>query len=293
MDLKQLSYFVTIVDQMSFSKAAQILHISQPSLSNAIKSLEGELGFQILERSTRNIGITEAGHILYKRAVHLLSEMEIAKKEMGEVKLIGSGELQIGMIESAKHWIPKVIRPYIKEFPDIRIKLTEVLSRADVKSSLRNYETHLIITNQFIEEDDITTIPLYHEKLVLLLHTNHPLAKLEYIELKDLVGEPFIISSEGFQTRHDVLNFFKTENIIPNIKYEIERFETALILVRENLGITLIPENYLQGPYDYSIVKRTIDSIEIDRTVYLTYLKNRYVSPAIHDFINRTNSYFN
>jgi DNA-binding transcriptional LysR family regulator len=278
---------------MSFSKAAQILHISQPSLSNAIKSLESELGFQILERNTRKIGITEAGQILYKRAVHLLLEMDIVKKEMVEVKHIGNGELQIGMIESVKHWIPKVILQYIQEFPEVCIKLTEVLSGSDVKSSLRNYETHMIITNQYIQENDITTIPLYHEKLVLLLHVDHPLVNRETITLNDLTEEPFIISSEGFQTRQDVLKAFDMEGIKPNIKYEIERFETALSLVRENIGITLIPENYLQGTQDISIVKRSIDSNGVDRIVYLTYLKNRYVSPSIHAFINKTNAYFN
>lgn len=81
MDLKQLTYFVTIVDQKSFSKAAQKLHISQPSLSNAIKILESDLGFQILDRNTRNIELTETGAILYSKAVQLLLEMDKVKKK--------------------------------------------------------------------------------------------------------------------------------------------------------------------------------------------------------------------
>lgn len=117
MDLKQLTYFVTIVDYKSFSKAAQKLHISQPSLSNAIKSLESDLGFQILDRNTRSIELTEAGAILYSKAVQLLLEMDRVKKEMDEVKHIGSGEIQLGMIESVKHWIPKVILQYNDDFP--------------------------------------------------------------------------------------------------------------------------------------------------------------------------------
>ncbi|TQR16589.1 LysR family transcriptional regulator [Psychrobacillus vulpis] len=292
MDLKQLSYFVAIVDHMSFSKAAQKLHISQPSLSNAIKSLENDIGFQILDRNTRNIELTEAGSILYGRAVHLLLEMDIVKKEMDEVKRIGSGDLQLGMIESVKHWIPKVILQYNEEFPDVRIKLTEVLSGNDVKNSLRNYKTHAIITNQFIQEEDIEAIPLYNEKLVLVLHENHHLTKFTNISLKNLADEPFIISSEGFQTREDVLKAFEKEGVIPTIKYEIERFETALSLVQENIGITLIPENYLQFSQRTTLVKRTIDTPELDRLVYLTYLKNRYVSPATHTFINKTKEYF-
>lgn len=292
MDLKQLNYFVSIVDHRSFSKAAEKLHISQPSLSNAVKSLESELGFQILDRNTRNIELTEAGTILYKKASRLLLEMESVKKEMEDVKNIGSGEIQLGMIESVKHWIPKVILQYNDDFPNMRIKLTEVLSGNDVKNSLRNYKTHAIITNQFIQEDDIETIPLYDEKLVLVLHESNPLTNNATITFKDLIGEPFIISSEGFQTREDVLNAFENEGVIPTIKYEIERFETALSLVREGIGISLIPENYLQALPDHTLVKKCIDSPSLDRTVYLTYLKNRYVSPAIHAFINKTKMFF-
>jgi len=292
MDLNQLKYFVSVVDHMSFSKAAEKLHISQPSLSNAIKNLERDLGFQVIERNTRNSRLTEAGEVLYGRAIHLLSEMAIVKKEMEEVKLVGKGELQIGMIESVKYWIPKVITLYNKKFPGMHIRLMEVLGGEDVKSSLRKYETHAIITNQQIQEVDIETVPLYKERLVLVLHENHPMATRESIMLKGLEHEPFIISTEGFQTREDILLAFELEDTVPTIKYEIERFETALSLVGENLGIALIPENYLQGPYDLSIVSKVIDSRALERSVYLTYMKNRYVSPAIQAFIMEVESSF-
>lgn len=175
MDIRQLTYFVTVVEQMSFSKAAHKLHIAQPSLSNAIKNLEEEVGFRILERSTRNLELTESGQILYQRALRILLEMKIVEKEMQEVRLTGNGELRIGMIESVKHWIPKVIRQYEDEFPDMQLLLTEELSGEDVKRSLRQYETHAVITNQLIDESDILTYPLYKEALVLVLHESHPL----------------------------------------------------------------------------------------------------------------------
>jgi DNA-binding transcriptional LysR family regulator len=292
MDLNQLKYFVSVVDHMSFSKAAEKLHISQPSLSKAIKNLERDLGFQIIERNTRNSRLTEAGEVLYGRAIHLLSEMAIVKKEMEEVKLIGKGELQIGMIESVKYWIPKVISRYNKNFPEMHIRLMEVLGGDAVKNSLKKYQTHAIITNQQIKEVDIETVPLYKERLVLVLHENHPLAARESITLKELEQDSFIISTEGFQTREDILHAFELEGIVPTIKYEIERFETALSLVSENLGIALIPENYLQGPYDFSIISKIIDSPALERTVYLTYMKNRYVSPSIKAFLTEVECFF-
>ena len=292
LDLNQLKYFVSVVDHMSFSKAAEKLHISQPSLSKAIKNLERDLGFQVIERNTRNSRLTEAGEVLYGRAIHLISEMAIVKKEMEEVKLVGKGELQIGMIESVKYWIPKVISLYNEKFSEMHLRLIEVLGGEDVKNSLRKYETHAIITNQQIKEMDIETVPLYKEKLVLVLHVSHPMAKRESITLKELEHEPFIISTEGFQTREDILRAFELEDTSPTIKYEIERFETALSLVSENLGIAFIPENYLQGPHDFSIISKIIESPALERTVYLTYMKNRYVSPSIKSFLTEVESYF-
>ncbi|MCM3145755.1 LysR family transcriptional regulator [Brevibacillus sp. MER 51] len=292
MDIKHLHYFVTVCDQLSYSKAAQKLHISQPSLSNAIKNLEQEVGSPLLERNTRKMELTDAGKILYQKALLLLSQMNMLKKEMEEVKLTGSGDLIIGIIESVKHWIPKVIRGYQGRFPSINIKLIEVLSGKAVKESLRKYHTHLLITNQFINEEDIESIPLYDERLMLVLHKDHALAEKESVRLKDLASEPFIISTEGFQTREDILTAFSFEQVDPQIKFEIERFETALTLVRENLGVTIIPENYLSGSTDASLVRKTIDSPALERTVYLAYLKNRYLAPAVQAFLEEVRGKF-
>ncbi|MEH6944061.1 LysR family transcriptional regulator [Bacillus sp. JJ722] len=292
MDIKQLLYFVTVADLLSYSKAAQKLHISQPSLSNAIKNFEDEVGSPLLERSTRKIELTDAGVILYKKAIQILSQMNILKREMEEVRLTGKGELTIGMIESVRHWIPRVIHEYQNQFPLMNFKLIEVLSGKAVKESLRKYHTHFIITNQAIHEEDIESIPLYEERLILVLHKDHPLSQKKSITLKDLENEPFIISTEGFQTREDILKAFKIEQVSPKIKFEIERFETALSLVSESLGITIIPENYLYDPIDESIVQKTIDSSALERTVYLTFMKNRYLVPAVQTFLEDIKRYF-
>lgn len=284
-DIKQLYYFVTVSDQLSYSKAAQKLHISQPSLSNAIKNLEQEVGSPLLERNTRKMELTDAGKIFYKKAISLLSQMDMLKKEMEEVKLTGSGELIVGIIESVKHWIPKVIREYQGRYPSINIKLIEVLGGKAVKESLRKYHTHLLITNQYVHEEDIESIPLYDERLVLVLHKDHPLAHKETVSLHELESEPFIISTEGFQTREDIVTAFSIEQVTPNIKFEIERFETALTLVRENLGVTIIPENYLAESTDPSIVWKAIDSPALERTVYLMFMRNRYLAPAVQAFL--------
>ncbi len=133
MDLKQLQYFIAVVEHMNYSKAAEKLHISQPSLSNAIKKLEQEIGSQLLERNTRNLHLTEAGQLLYERAKMILKNMEILKIEMDEVIVHGTSEITIGVMESIKHWLPKVITVYKEIYPQMKIHLVDILGSKRVK----------------------------------------------------------------------------------------------------------------------------------------------------------------
>lgn len=292
MDLKQLQYFISVVDHMNYSKAAVKLHISQPSLSNAIKKLEHEIGSPLLERNTRNLNLTEAGQLLYERAIVVLKNIEILKLEMDEVVVHGTSEITIGVMESIKHWLPKVISNYKTLYPKMKFHLVDILGSERVKNSLRSYKTHLIITNQLMDEEDLEVKCLYEERLVAVLPMNHPLAVKDKLTMADICKEPFIISKEGFQTREDILKAFEMAGMDINIQFEIERLETAISLVRENLGVAILPEKYLQGPTAYAIVHKEIDSPYLRRNVYLVFMKNRHLPSAIRQLLGDIEDYF-
>ena len=292
MDFKQLQYFIAVTDQMNFSKAAEKLHISQPSLSNAIKKLEHEVGSPLLERNTRNLQLTEAGELLYERAKVILKNMEVLKIEMDEVNVHGTSEITIGAMESIKHWLPKVITEYKKGYPQMMIHLVDILGSKRVKKSLKSYKTHLIITNQIMNDEELEVKSLYEERLVAVLPLNHPLAEKDKLTIGDLSDVPFIIGTEGFQTRRDILDAFDKAEKNINIQFEIERFETAVSLVRENLGITILPENYLKGPTAKTIVQKEIDCPNLRRNVYVVYLKNRHLPLAIRQLLTDIVQFF-
>ncbi|WP_447402390.1 LysR family transcriptional regulator [Lysinibacillus sp. fkY74-1] len=292
MDIKQLQYFIAVSEHMNFSKAAERLHISQPSLSNAIKKLEHEIGSPLLDRNTRNLQLTGAGEVLFERAKVIVKNMEVLKKEMDEVVVHGTSEITIGVMESIKHWLPKVIANYKKDYPQMMIHLVDILGSKRVKKSLKSYKTHLIITNQLMDDPELEVKTLYEERLVAVLPLHHPLAKKETLSISDISAEPFIISTEGFQTRRDILNTFEQAGKSIDIQFEIERFETAVSLVRENLGITILPENYLQGPTAKTIVKKEIEGANLCRNVYLVYLKNRHLPFAIRQLLKDVLQFF-
>lgn len=292
MDIKQLHYFIAVSEQMNFSKAAEKLHISQPSLSNAIKKLEQEIGSPLLERNTRNLQLTEAGELLFERAKVIVKNMEVLKIEMDEVIVHGTRDITIGVMESIKHWLPKVIANYKKDYPHMKIHLVDILGSKRVKKSLKSYKTHLIITNQLMDDPELEVQTLYEERLVAVLPLHHPLAQKDTLTISDICEEPFIISSEGFQTRRDILTSFEQAGKNINIQFEIERFETAVSLVREHLGVTILPENYLQGPTAKTIVKKEIEGLNLSRNVYLVYLKNRHLPLAIRQLLKDIVQFF-
>ncbi|WAA13161.1 LysR family transcriptional regulator [Fervidibacillus halotolerans] len=292
MEIRYLNYFVVVAEKRSFTKAAEQLHISQPSLSSAIKNMEKSLDLKLIERSTKEFRLTEEGELLYQEAKKLIRHHENVLNELENVKKSGVGEFSIGLIESSMLWLPDLLNQFKENFPHVKVKLLEVLSLEEVEEALWNYEIHLAITNQFIHREEIETAPVYRERLVALFPPQHPLTEKPYIHLSDLAEEPFIVSREGFQTREDILKAFREVGIVPNIQFEIERFETATRLVEENLGVTMIPENYVKYAKSLSANARPIQDFPLLRTVYLAFEKNRYLPPTASGFIDLVKNYF-
>lgn len=293
MDIRQLRYFVTVAQENNYSKAASILHISQPSLSNAIRKLESEVGFQLLERNTRRLALTDSGRIFYQRSLQLIRNFDNMLKDLEEIKQLGTRKIAIGMIESTKFWLPRVVNEFKKSFSNIQFQFIEILGKEKVYQSLMQYDVHFTITNQPINKEEIILIPIYDENLILLTHKNDILNQKNRITLHDLKERDFIISKVGFRTREDILKAFAEAKLTPQIMYEIERFETACSFVEQGLGVTILPESYMKYTPNPNIRMHTIESDHLRRTVYLAFLKDRYLSPAVYELIEEIQGFFN
>ncbi|WP_019376874.1 LysR family transcriptional regulator [Virgibacillus halodenitrificans] len=292
MYLRELYYFVTIVEESTFTAAAVKLHVTQPTLSATIKKLESRLELRLLDRTSKEITLTKEGSILYKEAKKLLIHYDHVFEEMDRIKKDGPLEIAIGSIESAKFWLPEVLVGFKELYPDIYLKIFDVLGQSDVEKALNSFEIHLAITNQYVAHPEIEVVPLYEEELVVLLPGKHELVSKEFLTVRDLQTIPFILCKEGFQTRQDVINAFRKKGIKPAVQFEIERFETACSLVEKGLGSTVVPQNYIsEDSLRNMSVKRLNDPV-LSRTVYLATNKNRYLPPIATRFIEDVHSYF-
>lgn len=281
MDLRKMIYFIETVKHKSFSRAAKVLHISQPSLSNAIKTLEQEINAPLIERTTKQFQLTELGQQFYERAQLLIAQFDVMETELKEMAKGEALEIRLGMIESANYWFSKIMLDYQKHYPHNQITLVDTLYNQTVRQALLGLHVHAVITNQHIIDMEIKSELLYNERYVVLIKKNHPFVAKDNITLADFTEQSLIIGMPEFQTSAQIIKAFEQEGILPHIQYKIERFEMIKVLVEEGLGIALLPQQYVEQHLPENLLIRPVQSEFLHRNVYLSTMKDRTFPKSI------------
>lgn len=291
MDIRMFQYFTAVVQHKQITVAAEALHISQPALSKAIKTLEAETGCQLFERSTRKLTLTEPGQILYKQISTVLREYNNVFKIIEDVQTIGTGTLNIGIIESFKYWIPSILKQFKYYYPDIAITIQD-MGPKEIENSLKNYKIHLGVTSIIYEENKNTlkSLNMYQDNLILITPANHRLTHLQYIDIAELKHEKLIHSFSGYMVRDSLIDACKKAGFTPTIDYETEDLETAIGLVKAGLGVSVIPESYIKSNPSDELKLIYFKNKLPKSNVYITHHATRYLSPAIYDFIANAQS---
>ncbi|GAA0438965.1 LysR family transcriptional regulator [Lentibacillus halophilus] len=292
MELRELQYFVTIVENASFTIAAEMLHITQPTLSATIKKLEDRISLRLLDRGARDIRLTNEGTIVYQEAKKLLNHYDHVLEEVERLRVQGPPEIAVGMIESAKYWLPDVLAAFKQQHPDVHLKIYDILSMHNVEKSLMNFDIHLAVTNQYLDHPEIQADPIYEEDLVALIPHTFDVPNDDHVTIHDLKDTPFIVCKEGYQTRADILNAFRKAGIKPDLQFEIERFETACSLVEKGLGMTVVPKNYVTYTDEQHFFIKPIKHSHLSRMVYVATNSNRYLPPIVQELIAQVKRHF-
>lgn len=293
MQINQLIHFVTIVNKQSFTTAANELHIAQPSLSASMKRLENEIGFTLIDRSSRVFKLTAEGRSFFDEANKFVMHHKQVTDAAENLKTKGINHISISLIESVKSWLPKIVKAYKEINTDTRIKIDHALSIAEIEKSFNDYDVNLAITNQFIENDKIISIPLYEESLIVALPKVNPFSTQNDVTLKDIAGMPLIISHDGYQTRTEIVRAFNRIGMQANIGFEIERFELTSEFIKQGLGIAILPEKYALTLDKRDVDIKNISDLPFYRIVYISIDKTRFLSPLTESFIDLVLDYFN
>lgn len=279
-------YFAEVVKHKQITIAAEALHISQPALSKAIKTLETDVGFQLFERSTRKLKLTEPGEIFHNQVRVILREYNNMYKVIDDIHSIGTGTLNIGIIESFKYWIPDILKQFKQQYPEISVTI-QVMGPKNIEDALKNYQIHLGVTSIVSKQNEklLNSLPLYKDNLVLITSTNHRLSRLKHVNITELKQEKLIHSFSGYMIRNSVIEACERAGFTPTIDYETEDLETAMGLVEAGLGVSVIPESYIKPKPSINLnVIKFSDELP-KRNVYIVQHISRYLSPSTDEFV--------
>lgn len=284
MNLNHLSYFRVLARLEHYTQAAEELSITQPSLSHAMATLEKDLGTYLFEKQGRNIKLTKHGRIYYEYVDRALSELERGEKKLRELTNVSTGTIELGYIYTLG---PKFIPHLIKEFTslDNNENIKFIFGQGTTKSlieGLKEEKFDMVFCSKIENEPDIDFIPIANEELVVIVCNDHPLAKKESIDLKEIGSYPFIGFSEKSGIRSIIEELFKKVDIVPNTICEVEEDNAVAGLVEINYGIAVLPR--LSSLKYYNVKVLPITNPKHERFIYLATLKNRYLTPSVNLF---------
>ncbi|MBU8878169.1 LysR family transcriptional regulator [Bacillus sp. FJAT-29790] len=290
MDIRQLRYFIAIVEERKISAAAERLHISQPPLSQHLKTMEDELGTKLVERNGRSLEVTEAGKSLYKYALQMTQLMEEAKMEVKEVGNGVSGRLTIGINTFSVVGLPELLHQFHKKYPKITYKIHQNES-SQLCQLVKDRIVELAIIRLPLELDDFSAIHLHTEPFYFITsNKNEPFN--HQVMLADIQNHPLILpSTEGLGVHYMILEAFSKAQLQPNIIAECSDISLLLDLVACNFGGAIVPETVIKQYKNYNIQAFKIKDTELSASTGLIWLKNHYLSKTAQNFTNQLTEY--
>ncbi|MBQ7523764.1 MAG: LysR family transcriptional regulator [Oscillospiraceae bacterium] len=242
MDLRTLSYFVAVAEELNITKAAERLNLSQPPLSSQMKHLEDELRTTLFLRGKRRLELTESGQLLYRRAKEILSLSQKAEDEILSMSQGMTGTISIGLVEGmapdiAAEWFVAFNRAH----PKVRFRILDG-SSDDLIDKLRSGLISLAVITAPYDQQLLNAFSVGREKIVAFLSKDHPLAQKtgNAIDIADLKNEPLIVPSRR-ATIEMIYKWFREIRSEPKILCEMDSYLDAAALAGRNLGISLFP----------------------------------------------------
>lgn len=261
-ELRHLRYFVAVAEELSFSKAATRLHMSQPPLSQQIKALEDDLGVQLLERNRRGVYLTEAGKVFLNESRQILANMGSAVGATIRAAARDGGSLKLGLVTSALfHVLPTIQIRLAARFPDVELSIYDQSSRDQVEAILQE-RLDIGIVHSCPAVSGLNKLPIYSEPFVLVLPEGHELQKLHSIGVAQLEGHRLIgFSREYAPSLYDAqMACCLAKGFRPNLVHHTRTPLAIFQLIRLGMGISLVPRPYSLSTYPGIVFKDLDDS---------------------------------
>jgi LysR family transcriptional regulator, transcriptional activator of the cysJI operon len=286
MQIESLKMFCDLAETESFTKAAQINEVTQSAVSQQVSSLERQFKSILIERSKKKFRLTREGQILYDYSKQIIQTYEALQSKLQEIKDVISGTIRIATIYSiGLHDLPPYLKKYLKTYPTVNVHV-EYRRANQVYEDVLGNVVDLGLVAYPVKDSKLELVPLRKDRLVLICHPMHALAKARSIHLSDLTGQKFIGFEPDIPTRKAIDKILKDHNVQVNTVMEFDNIETVKRAVEIDAGVAIVPQaTVVQEVTNQSLAQIEVSDGEFYRPLAAILKKNKVLSPAIKQFL--------
>ena len=278
--LKQMRAFVAVSRAGSFTSAAQQLFITQSALSALVRNLETELEVRLLDRTTRRLELTDAGHDLLASLEHLLADIDRMTLELRDVGAVRRGRVRLGATPLlAASLLPEAIKSFRQRFPEVTVRANDD-STVILLHRMREGELDLVLATTERVEPDLHAQVLFSDRLILVCDKDHPLASRSSVSWSELAGVTFIAMNRGSGLRTLVEQALRTAGVDFNPAHEVNHVSTALAMAKAGVGVAVVPSYAVRHAGAVGIASVALHEPVVHRHVSMLRLAHRTPSAA-------------
>lgn len=241
---RQMKTFLAVARHESFSRAAESLFLTQPTVSMQVRQLADAVGLPLFEQVGKRVYLTEVGKALYNTCSAIFDELARFEMAVEDMKGFKKGRLRLAVVSTAEYFAPRLLGPFCRRYPEIDVTL-EVANREQVLARLQSNEDDLYILGQPPDNLDVQAHPFLENPLVVLARHNHPLAREKRIPLERIAEEPFLVREPGSGTRRALERLFSARDVPINVRMELGSNEAIKQAVVGGLGVSVLSRHTL------------------------------------------------
>ncbi|NKC01417.1 MAG: LysR family transcriptional regulator [Pseudomonadales bacterium] len=242
MNLRDLRYLVAVAEQRHFGRAAEMCFVSQPTLSTQLKKLEATLGVKLIERTNRQVMLTDAGEQIVAQAQRVLLEVNTLTAMAEQHADPLGGDFKLGVIQTlAPYLLPRILNPISTALPNLKLQLTEAQTGA-LTSMLKQGDLDAVLLALPFNEENLQEYQLFVEPFFFAIPSDHEKAGRKYISVSELEGEEILLLEDGHCLREQALDVCQSHRATENANFRATSIETLRQMVSAGVGTTLVPK---------------------------------------------------
>ena len=291
MDFGQIDAFVQVAKHQSFSRAAEVLQLTQPSITARIQSLERELGEEMFERSGRGVKLTDGGRVFLPYVERILQTLREGRDAVEDVRNVQLGSLRLGSaITISTYVLPKMLQEFSKLYPGIDMVVRTGRSE-QVLNMLMSDEVQVAIVRA-INNQELDSVHLYDDEIALVTYPHHTFAASGKATVAEAAIEPIVLFDRGSSYYGLINGFFREAGVIPNVAMELDSLEATKRMVEKGLGVALVPLVTVTRELESGTLVKVdlVDQEPITRPISLVTRANRKKPRAVQAFIESLES---